>query len=114
MNGSMPKSLENLPPDVDTLLRMAKTRGVLAPLEQYVAEEGPEASAEDLLKLAQLDERTRGKPPEELVRMFQEDPSLVRDLLALRRPATFSYESPEKMMSEARRKASYEPESEEE
>lgn len=69
-------------PSVEDLLSDAKASGKLAPLEEVIAEEGYPVTAEALLEMAQQDDRTHGKSPEELADMLRADSSLFDDLEA--------------------------------
>lgn len=69
-------------PNPDALLADAEAGGKLEPLKAYFQEEGLSEDPKEILKLAQEDDRTRGKSPEELVSMLKADDALMGDLLA--------------------------------
>ncbi len=69
-------------PKASDLVADAETSGKLAPLEEVLTEFGWDTPAGEMLLLAQKDERTRGKSPEELAGMLREDGALYDDLEA--------------------------------
>lgn len=77
------------PEAAQKLIQVAKEQGLLQGLEDYLKSEGVEASVEDVVRAAQRDDRTHGKKPEELVRMFTEDPTILEDLVGAGVPKTF-------------------------
>jgi hypothetical protein len=74
------------PPETDKpasdLAAEAESSGKLKPLEDVMTEMGWPIPAGEMLLLAQKDERTRGKSPEEIAGMLREDTSLYADLEA--------------------------------
>jgi hypothetical protein len=64
----------------DDMLADAEASGKLAPLQKLMEDNGW-IDAKALMKLAQEDERTKGKSPSELATMIEADTSLYDDLL---------------------------------
>lgn len=81
----------NIEIEVETKLSDAEASGKLKPLSDWLAGEGrDDLDAKELLKLAQKDERTRGKPPEEIAQMLTDDPALLDDLFEYRSGGMFA------------------------
>lgn len=70
------------PKDVVGALGEAESQGKLKPLSDLMAEQGWTEDPGSVLLLAQKDDRTQGKTPEELAAAFREDPSLYDDIVA--------------------------------
>jgi len=68
--------------EVDSALANAESSGKLKPLDDVMKEYGWDIPSADLIVLAQKDERTQGKTPDELASMLRDDPSLYDDLAA--------------------------------
>lgn len=60
----------------------AESSGKLKALDEVMAEFGWPTKSGDIIMLAQKDDRTKGKSPEEIANMLREDPSLYDDLMA--------------------------------
>lgn len=69
-------------PDAVGAVITAGESGKLDALKSLMDEMGWPTSGEELIMLAQKDERTRGKSPEELAQMIRDDNSLYDDLVA--------------------------------
>ena len=68
--------------DAVDLVGKAEADGKFAKLQSVLDDHGWDTSAGTLVMLAQKDERTRGKSPDEIADMVSEDPSLYDDLEA--------------------------------
>jgi hypothetical protein len=69
----------------DDMLAKAESSGALKPIQDWLDSEGrDDIDAKDVLKFAQKDDRTRGKPPEQVAKMLGEDPALLEDLMEAR------------------------------
>jgi hypothetical protein len=69
----------------DDMLAKAESSGALKPIQDWLDSEGQDdIDAKDVLKFAQKDDRTRGKPPEQVAKMLGEDPALLEDLMEAR------------------------------
>lgn len=65
-----------------TAVGEAESSGKLKALDEVMTEFGWPTKSGDLLMLAQKDDRTKGKSPEEIADMLRADPSLYDDLMA--------------------------------
>ena len=79
---TMPGSAEGDKPDALKLVDDAKASGKLDGLQQVLDDHGWPTPAEDFIMLAQNDDRTAGKAPDELADMLQADGSLYDDVEA--------------------------------
>lgn len=70
------------PKEVADLIGTAESDGKLKALEDLMVEQGWDEDPGALIILAQKDDRTAGKSPDELAEMMRSDPSLYDDLVA--------------------------------
>lgn len=66
----------------ERLLDAAEKDGALKPLEEALKAEGADISPKDCMRYAQYDHRTKGRSPEYLVKLINEDPSLIGAIIA--------------------------------
>lgn len=75
----------------DAMLDEAESGGKLEPIKAMLAEVGrDDIDAKEVLKLAQKDDRTHGKPVEEIAKMLTEDETLLDDLMEYREGGMFT------------------------
>ena len=73
-------------PDVGAVLDEAEAGGKLDAIKAVLDKMGrDDVDAKEVLKLAQKEERTRGKPPEEIASMIESDEGLLDDLVSFRK-----------------------------
>jgi hypothetical protein len=75
-----PAAAEGGKPDPGALVDEAKASGKLEGLQKVLDDRGYDCDAGTLLMLAQNDDRTAGKSPDELADMLEQDQSLYADL----------------------------------
>lgn len=80
--GSPSEGGGNTPEDALSALNEAESSGKLKPLADLMVEMGWDEDPGSLVLLAQKDDRTAGKSPDELATMMRDDPSLYDDLVA--------------------------------